>query len=150
MQPKITRGMLGGMIGPIVAAAALTPALKAGGVGDGRAGHAGHNHVRDDVHMPQAAADMTDQVLAELKQPAGHAAGIHQVAGKDEKRDRQQGEAGRAGIHPGRHHDQMLRFSEDDEKQGRRQTHRDGDRHANHHQNYQHGEYRKGHHKGVP
>ena len=65
-------------------------AADADGVGDRGAGHAGKDHIGDDVDVAQPAAKTADQDEAELKQPVGQAADVHQIGGEDEKRDRQQ------------------------------------------------------------
>ena len=65
-------------------------AADADGVGDRRAGHAGEDHVRDDVDVAEAAAEATDQHEAEAQQTVGQPADVHQVGGEDEQRNREQ------------------------------------------------------------
>ena len=53
-------------------------------------GHAGEDDVGHDVDVAEAAAEAADQHEAELEQPVGQAAGVHEVGGEDEQRHRQQ------------------------------------------------------------
>ena len=48
-------------------------------IGDGRAGHAGEDHVGDDAHLAEAAGDVADHGLGEPEDPARHPARVHQV-----------------------------------------------------------------------
>src|SRR5204863_9867372 len=48
------------------------------------------DHVGDDVDVPETAAEAADQHEAELQQPVGQAADVHEIRGEDEQRDREQ------------------------------------------------------------
>ena len=65
-------------------------AADADRVRDRRSGHARKDHVGDDVDVAKATAKTADQDEAELQQPIGQAADVHQVGGEDEQRDREQ------------------------------------------------------------
>ena len=60
----------------------------AGGIGDGRAGHAGEDDALQDVDLGEAAAEAADQRVAERHEPVGHAADVHELGGQDEQRHR--------------------------------------------------------------
>ena len=81
MEPYSTAEVLGGMMGAMVEEAAVTAAEKVlvvsiflhgihlhlsdtGDVGYGRAGHAGHDHAGQDIHMGQTAPEMLHMVPA--------------------------------------------------------------------------------------
>ena len=60
--------------------------------GKGRTGHAGKQHRGKNADVREAAAHVADHRAGEAENPVGHAAGVHQVSGEDEERDRQQRE----------------------------------------------------------
>ena len=60
----------------------------AGGIGDGRAGHAGEDDALQDVDLGEAAAEAADQGVAERQEAVGHAADVHELGGQDEQRHR--------------------------------------------------------------
>src|SRR3546814_20565024 len=51
----------------------------AGGVGDGRAGHAGEDDALEDVDLGEPTAEAADDGVAEAQQPVGHGADVHQL-----------------------------------------------------------------------
>src|SRR3546814_14579545 len=61
----------------------------AGGVGDGRAGHAGEDDALEDVDLGEPTAEAADEGVAEAQQPVGHGADVHQLRREDEQRHRQ-------------------------------------------------------------
>src|SRR5690606_6358295 len=81
-------------------------------IGDGRTGHAGEDDADEDVDLREAAAEATDEHLAEVEQAVRDAAGVHDVRSQDEQRHRQQHEgiiepvedllAEQADVAPGR------------------------------------------------
>ena len=72
---------------------------EARGIGDRGAGHAGKDHRADDVDVAEAAAHPADQRDREIVDAAGDAGDVHQVAGEDEERHREQRKALDAGDH---------------------------------------------------
>ncbi len=68
----------------------------AGGIGDGRAGHAGEDDALHDVDVRKAAAEPADDGVAEAQQALGHRADVHQLRGQDEQRH---GEDDVVGVH---------------------------------------------------
>ena len=116
----------GGMIGPMIADAALTaaenagsnPSLRhgldldhaqAGGVGLRHTAHAGEDHACQHVDVREAAADVPDQRGGEIEDAIGNTGAIEQMTGQHEQRDRDQHET----IEPGAHalHDDRQRES---------------------------------------
>ena len=110
MTPYKTMGILGGMIGPMVAAEAVTPCRNLGPVAflfhgrnqhhpctgavcDARTGHARHDHVGHHCGVGQAAADVAYHAHGEPYQALGDATGVHQVPGQNEKWDGHEGKA---------------------------------------------------------
>jgi hypothetical protein len=61
-----------------------------GGIGIGRARDAGEENHRDQNHVAQPAADVPYQHARETDQPLRNASRLHQLAGENEERDRQQ------------------------------------------------------------
>jgi hypothetical protein len=91
----MTIGSEGGMIGPIVAEAAVIAFLlhrpdlertDAAGIGDGGAGHSGKDDAGEDVGMAQAAADPADACGCKGEDAVGDAGRVHYVAHQDEQR----------------------------------------------------------------
>ena len=157
------------MIGPMMAAEAVIAAgigdrilavarhhadddpADADGVGDRRAGHAGEDDVRHDVDVPEAAAKASHEHEAELQQPVGEAAGVHQVGGEDEQRHRQQHVAVEEAVQ-----DLLGRGAEiepgEEQVEDRRADHRQADRQAERRQHDQHDDAQRemaGHRHGV-
>ena len=62
----------------------------AGGIGERRARHAGEDDALHHVHLGEAAAVAPDERVAPAQQPIHDAAGIHELCGEDEERDREQ------------------------------------------------------------
>ena len=62
-------------------------------------GDACKKHGNQNVHVPEAAADMPDQIVGEAQQGGCQSAGCHQLRGQDEKGNRHQ----REGIDPAEH-----------------------------------------------
>src|SRR5712664_1254668 len=75
------------------------PIAEAGDVGEGRARHAREDVLRDHHRHGEPAADPAHQRLREAHQADGDAAGLHQHAGEDEKRDREQHERVHRLVH---------------------------------------------------
>jgi hypothetical protein len=96
--------------------------------------------------MTQAPFEMSDQVMGKLKQPLRDATGIHQAARQDEKRDGEEGETCRAGVHSRREHAQNACLPQYDKKDHGRQTHGEGDRKPTDDQKYQHTKDGSSHH----
>lgn len=93
-------GRDGGGVGAVEASlihGADQHAADGGDVGRGGAGHAGEQHRGQDVDMGQAAGDEPDQLVDKPDDALGHAAGVHDLAGKDEQRDGHQREGIAAG-----------------------------------------------------
>ena len=67
-------------------------AAQCNGIGQSRAGDAGEDHGCQNVCISQTAGDVADQCVCKVQQFIGDAALIHQVAGKGEAGDAQQGE----------------------------------------------------------
>ncbi|KAG1246121.1 hypothetical protein G6F65_020854 [Rhizopus arrhizus] len=105
----------------------------AGGVRDGRARHAGEHHGADDVHLPQTAAHPAHQRHGEVVDAAGDAGDVHQVAGQDKKRHRQQWERLHARDHALRAH-HVRHAARDQNEQQRRARHGHRHRQAQDHQ----------------
>src|SRR3546814_10415661 len=71
----------------------------AGGVGDGRAGHAGEDDALEDVDLGEPTAEAAYEGVAEAQQPVGHGADVHQLRREDEQRHRQDDVVGRSEEH---------------------------------------------------
>ena len=67
----------------------LHHAARAGGIGDGRTGHAGEDDALQDVDLGEAAAEAAHQGVAERHEAVGHAADVHELGGQDEQRYRE-------------------------------------------------------------
>ena len=104
-----TIGIEGGMIGPITAVAAVSAAAKLGGVAGRRAviifcislplpaasaiaepDMPAKMIALHDVDLGEAAAEAADERVAEVEQPLGHAARVHDLGREDEERHREQ------------------------------------------------------------
>ena len=124
------------MIGPSVADAAVTPTANSvgvavvlhrldldgaetGGVGDRRPRHAGEDHRADDVDVAEAALHPADERNREAVDATGHAGDVHQIAGQDEERHRQQRKALDAGDHALRQRDVGRDAGDEDVEQRR-------------------------------
>ena len=136
------------MIGPSVAEAAVMPdgelgrvavvlhrldldRAEAAGVGDRGAGHAGEDHAAHDVDVPEPALQPADQREREVVDAVGDPGGVHQVAGEDEERHREQREAVDAADHAVDHGERGNRPRDPDVQQ-RGERHRHRDRQAGH------------------
>ena len=97
--PYRTKGMDGGMIGPMVEAEAVTAAAKlgakprpghgrnqhgpgAGGVGHGRTAHAGHDHIGHHHHVAKPPGEVAHQRISQPDQSVRDAAGVHEGTGQ--------------------------------------------------------------------
>ncbi len=69
------------------------------GIRKRRSGHAGKNDRADNVDLRQAAFHPADQRQGEGIDAAGDPGDVHQIAGEDEERHRQQRKALDAGDH---------------------------------------------------
>ena len=102
---------------------------EAGGVGDRGAGHAGEDHRADDVHVREPAAHPAGERHREIVDAVGDAGRIHQVAGQDEERHREQRETVDAAGHAVQDHE--VRDAGDEVRvEQRRAGQRDEHRHA--------------------
>ena len=133
----MTNPTLGGMTGPMVAAEALMAAAKpredgAGGYGVGGRGprHAGHDHVGDDGDVAEAPFEVTDQGGGEFDQAPGDAPVVHQRAGQQEERHRQEQER----VHP---RIDLLRDGNEQKFAGNHQVRQRHDAHAERHRHAQ-------------
>jgi hypothetical protein len=150
----MTKGRLGGMMGPSVARRGGDADRELGriamvlhgldldraqprGVGDGGAAHAGEDDRSHDIDMPEAALEPADQREREVVDAVGDAGVVHQVAGEDEEGHRQQREAVDAADHAV-HHGERRQLAADQDVDQRAAGHRDGHRDATgHHQQEQ-------------
>ena len=98
----------------------------------------------DDVDVAEPALHPADQRQREVVDAVGDAGVVHQVAGEDEERHREQREAVDAADHPVHDHHRRRAPGQPDVDE-RRARHRDGDRDAGHHQREEHAEQRAGH-----
>src|SRR5690606_10995321 len=88
-------------------------------IGNRGSGHAREHHARDDRHMREAAADVPDQRAGERQQQSRDAAGVHQHAGDEEERNREERERVDALDQRGRENVQRhLTAHREDERQG--------------------------------
>jgi hypothetical protein len=106
---------------------------KARRIGDRRARHAGEDHRADDVDVTEAALHPSDQRQCEVVDAVGDPRVVHQVAGQDEERDREQREAVEPADHPVHDYHRRRAAGQQDVDE-RRARHRDGDRDPGHHQ----------------
>jgi hypothetical protein len=148
MLPKITMLMLGGMIGPMVDAEMITPALMSSGyllsrialrpdlpdareVRDRRSGHARKDHRGDDVRMAEPSRNTPDARESEVEDTACHAAAIHQLSRQHKKRDRDQRQIAQLPDELLRQHQQVRVGHQKVSKSGQpdRKGHGDADEH---------------------
>ena len=106
----------------------------AGGVGHGGAGDAGKDHGRKDVHMGQAAVDVTHNGITKVHQVFGDAALGHGVAGEGVEGHGQQGPAVHALKGSLGHSDDAAAVQEQNAAHGG-QAKGDADGHTQDHQN---------------
>ncbi len=112
----MTKGILGGMIGPMVLGGAHNCCRKGNGIASlfhgrdenratacsishARTGHPRHDHVGHHHHVGQPSSDVPHHSPCDPNQPIGDPSGVHEVPRKDEERDRQE----RKGIDPSDH-----------------------------------------------
>ena len=105
---------------------------QARGIGDRGSRHAGENHRADDVDVAEPAFEPAHQRQRKVVNAVGDAGVIHEIAGHDEKRHREQREAVDAADHAVDHHERRQIAGQQDIDQ-RRARHRDGNRHAGGH-----------------
>ena len=118
-----------------------------GGVGHGRPRHAGENHAGDHVDLTQSPPDMAHQGPREPEDPLGDPAVVHQIPGQDKERDGQERKGSGRGVHALGHHGENIGLSHNDKRQSGRQTHADGDGHAQKNQPDHDREDNKGPHR---
>ena len=70
-------------------------------IGHRRTGHAGKDEAGHDIDMTKTAAEPADKRHAEMQQPVGNRAGIHDISGHDEKRYRQKQKPVEQPLHHG-------------------------------------------------
>ena len=102
---------------------------EARGVGDRGAAHAGEDHRADHVDVAEPALQPAHQRQGEVVDAVGDAGVVHQVAGEDEERHRQQREAVDAADHAVDHHERRQVAADQDVDQ-RGAGHGDGHRNA--------------------
>ncbi len=78
---------------------------ETGGVRDRGAGHAGEDHRAEDVHMGETAAHPAAGRHREIIDAVGDPGRIHQIAGEDEERHRQQRKTVEAAGHAVQDHE---------------------------------------------
>ena len=105
----------------------------AGGIGKRCTRHAGENHRADDVHLRETALHPADKRQREGIDAPGDAGDVHEVAGEDEERHREQRKALDASDHALRGND-VGRDAIENEVEQRGNRHRYGDGHADEHQ----------------
>ncbi len=154
MLPKMTKGMLGGMTGPMVEAEAADRGAEASietclghgfhsdrsdgrGIGDGRTGHACKDHALTTTTWPRPPLRCPTKLWANRNNRLRDTAGIHQVASQDEKWDGEEGETCGAGVHSCRNHAQDTCLTQGDKKDHCRQAHGHGNGEPNHNEKYQ-------------
>ena len=113
-------------------------------VGDRRTRHAGEDDRADDVHMPEAALEPSDQRQREVVDAVGDAGVIHEIAGHDEKRHREQRKTVDAADHAV-NDDERRQIARHDDVDQHRPRHRDGHRHAGGHGREEGPEQDRGH-----
>ena len=139
----MTIGKLGGMIGPIVEAEAVTAPAKnaaitafdhgwnhnradADRVGYGSAADTGEDHRSADIGEGQAAADVADDSHAKLDDAFSDAADIHQISGKNKAGHAKDNKRINSGKHTLRDNAERNRRGGDIDKGGKTQTESDG------------------------
>ena len=118
-----------------------------GDVGDCRSGDLGEEHRGRDVDHREPALDEADQRRCKRDQPSRQAGRIHDRAGQDEQRNRQQRKAGGAGEHHDRRIEQGVdaarihhrRHRDDAQRNRDRHIEQDQPDHAEKHQTDDHG-----------
>ena len=100
----------------------------------GRAGHAGENHRCNNIGMAQTAGDPAHQFAGRVEDFLCDAAGVHEVAGKNKQRYRDQKE----GVDSADHllSDDHHGVTQGQAAQNRRGPDGNTDRHADHQQNH--------------
>ena len=106
---------------------------EACGIGDRGARHAGKDHRANDIDVAEAAAHPAHQRDRELVDAPRHAGDVHQIAGQNEERHRQQRKALDAGDHALRQR-HVGRDAGDENINQRRYRHGQRDRQADQHQ----------------
>jgi len=116
------------------------PADRAG-IGHGRAGDAGEEHRRLDVHQRQSTAQPPDEFHREVDQPLGDAAGAHERAGQHEERHGEERERVCAGEHAAGEQHQAAAAGEHRHDGGDGQD--EGDRQAEEQQHREHQQHQE-------
>ncbi len=102
---------------------------ETGGIRDRGARHAGEDHRADDVHVREPAAHPARERHREIVDAVGDAGRVHQVAGEDEERHREQRKRVDAACHAMQDHE-VRQTCDEMRVDERRARERDENRHA--------------------